>query len=140
MKFNITKEQLREIVEFTHQELPCEACGILSGEISGENLIVKRIWKFKNELNSSSRFYVSKEKVDIVISNINKLNDHLIAIFHSHPTALAIPSYQDIKYHLDPKVLMVIVSFAKNKTDIKCYQITENEYLECEILTVNQDS
>ncbi|GIN83979.1 hypothetical protein J6TS2_03650 [Heyndrickxia sporothermodurans] len=136
MKLYITKKMLDEIVKYTKQKIPYEACGILSGDIAEENYRVKRIWTFENELSSAFKFYVNKEKVKSVMSSIDQLNEHLIVVFHSHPTAHAIPSFQDIYYHIDSKILMMIISLKEEIPDVKCYHITGNKYVKCELITV----
>lgn len=111
-------------------QLPYEACGLLAGK----NQTVQSIWKLKNELKSDRRFFVGERTVNKTLQSIAKREEEVLAIYHSHPTTLPVPSYTDLVNHPDPKVKMVIVSYKTKKPLVKCYHIQEGAYKELPFL------
>ncbi|WP_339227483.1 M67 family metallopeptidase [Oceanobacillus sp. FSL K6-2867] len=107
--------------------LPFEACGLLSGT-EGH---IKSIWPLKNQLKSDRRFFVEKKIIEKTMQEINKLNEQVLAVYHSHPTTVPVPSVYDIVNHPDSKVKMVIISYKLNPPNTKCYHIEKPSYEEC---------
>lgn len=93
--------------------------------LSGHHYSVTHVWKLHNEIQSDVRFFVSKKAVDETLQKVNAYQEDIIAIFHSHPSTLAIPSHYDILHHADQEVMMVIVSFIKDIVDVRAYRIVE---------------
>jgi [CysO sulfur-carrier protein]-S-L-cysteine hydrolase len=81
-----------ELVNHGQSQLPYEACGLLAGR----NQTVQSIWKLKNELNSDRRFFVGEKTVNQTLQSIAKRAEKVLAIYHSHPMTLPVPSYTDL--------------------------------------------
>ncbi|MFC7785301.1 Mov34/MPN/PAD-1 family protein [Rossellomorea sp. GCM10028870] len=116
------------MIDHGKRSLPYEACGILSGN----QKVVKSIWKLQNELQSDRRFFISRSVIENTLIQIEELNQEVLAIYHTHPTTSPKPSYYDIRSHTDPAVMMVIVSFKTSPPQTKWYKVTNgnvNEYL-----------
>ena len=103
--------------------MPLEACGILSG---GDGIIYT-IWPMKNIDQSTVSFSMSTSEISNVFHLIEKKNEQVLAIYHSHPTAPAIPSQGDIAYNNYPELSHVIVSFQNQVPDMKAYQMVQNK-------------
>lgn len=115
-----------ELINYGRSKLPFEVCGILSGY----NNNVQSIWKLKNEMNSSSRFFVGKKAVEETLQQISQKEEKVIAIYHSHPTTAPVPSYVDIINHPDSEVKMIIISYKTKKPIVKCYSVQNGAYKE----------
>ncbi|MBS4206953.1 M67 family metallopeptidase [Bacillus sp. FJAT-50079] len=135
MKFFVSQQHLQEVITYCQHQYPFEACGILSGTFDRNHYIVKRMWKLRNELSSTSRFYVSEQEVEKTFHAIKQLNETILFVFHSHPSAPAVPSYEDVKHHIDPQIGMMIISLANTKPDVQCYTIENDGYKHCDWLT-----
>lgn len=121
-----------ELLQICRLELPYEACGLLVGT----PYQIESIWPMKNELNSPNRFFVSKPIVEETIEKVKSLKRDIIAIYHSHPSTLAIPSRIDIINHLDESVDMVIISLKENEPIMKWYSIVGLTYKERPFLVI----
>jgi proteasome lid subunit RPN8/RPN11 len=102
-------------------ELPLEGCGLLSGK----NGIAETLWPMENINRSPSSFSMDLNQIEEVFELINDRDESLVGIYHSHPTADAYPSPQDISYNNYPEVAHIILSFAQSayRPDVKCFQI-----------------
>lgn len=113
-----------EMVSHCQQNLPYEGCGFLSGKYP----YVQNLWKLKNEVPSSHRFFLSRKVVTDTIKKAEEVDEDILAIYHSHPTTSAIPSHYDCIHHPDPEVNMVIVSFKYPVPEVKGYQIYNHKH------------
>ena len=122
----IKKEVIDRMIAHAHEQLPYEACGLLSGR--GKN--AWQIWELINESNKLNRFYVGEAATRAVLDCIAAAGEKALAIYHSHPTSRAFPSSADLIYHPDPEILMVIISLKHQVPDIKCFKIVGRKYSE----------
>lgn len=63
------------------------------------------------------------EQVGRVFELIDKRNECLMGIYHSHPTGIAYPSPGDIAYNNYPEVGHLIVSLANQTPVVKCFEM-----------------
>jgi [CysO sulfur-carrier protein]-S-L-cysteine hydrolase len=112
------------MIEHCRKELPLEGCGLLSGK----NGIAESIWPMKNINRSPNSFAMELNQIEKVLEQINNQHEELVGIYHSHPTAAAYPSPQDIAYNNYPEVAHLILSFEWSAflPDVKCYQLKGN--------------
>ncbi|MCU9614564.1 M67 family metallopeptidase [Caldibacillus lycopersici] len=119
----MTSHTYQSIVNHCKMELPLEACGILSGK----NGTICSIWPMKNMDYSEVSFSMSVHDIEKVFHLIEAKQEQLLAIYHSHPTAPAIPSPGDIKYHNYPELSYIIVSLKNRKPDVRAYKIVSKQ-------------
>lgn len=83
---------------------PEEACGLVVGQ-SG---VVTQVYQVTNALRSRSRYRMdSQEQVDAFLA-MEKNNQELLAIYHSHPAGPHAPSQTDLAEHAYPGVITLI--------------------------------
>lgn len=111
--------------EFARNGLPYEICGILSGKLNE----VKTLWPLEVRIKHPYRFFVDREQVEEVLNHIEQIGEEVLVIYHSHPTAKAIPSTIDIQNHPDPSVLMGIISLQDLVEPVRFFQIKNQHYL-----------
>lgn len=116
-----------KMLEHGQSCLPYEACGLLSGN----DHYVTSIWPLENERKSTKHFFVSKAIVQETLSKLEKLNEQVLAVYHSHPTTAPVPSFRDITNHLDENVKMVIISYKMRTPITKWYHIKDFYYETC---------
>ncbi|MFV8827455.1 Mov34/MPN/PAD-1 family protein [Alkalihalobacterium sp. APHAB7] len=120
--FRLKKEVYKQMVEHCKNEIPLEACGL----ISGKNLMGLSCWPVPNEEKSSVRFAISEDVLKDTFNNMKKKGERLTGIFHSHPTTRAYPSFYDIKNHTYPNVVYIIISLVKKEPVVNCFLIHKN--------------
>jgi len=101
------------------QERPSEACGLLSGK-QGR---IETIWKMANVMRSPVSFRMDVREIENVFRAIEKKGEQLTGIYHSHPTAPAVPSPEDIVFAQYPEAAYIIVSLQDGSPSWSCYRI-----------------
>ncbi|MEN2768096.1 Mov34/MPN/PAD-1 family protein [Ornithinibacillus xuwenensis] len=120
-----------KIIEQCKQALPFEACGFLSGSEDGK---ITSYWKLINEATSHNQFLVSQRNVGETLKKIEAKEEEVRVLYHSHPTAPPTPSKQDIQYHPDEEVMMLIISFWNGGLYYQCYRIMKDNYVAVPII------
>lgn len=123
----ISKDIFQSLIEQCQQALPYESCGFLSGNVKG---IVTSNWQLKNEAKSMNQFFVSRDTVREALNKIAEKKEEILVLYHSHPTTAPMPSRQDLQYHPDDQILMLIISFKNDNLRYKCFEIFDANYSE----------
>lgn len=128
----IKRTVLNDMITHCQEELPNEACGLLSGKFNRNNTL----WKMKNIDKSPTSFAMDMKQVISVVKMMKSNKESLTGIYHSHPTAAPYPSLNDIMNAHYPDAAYFIVSFASGKPKIMCYSIVNQnvKHLNIEIL------
>ena len=117
----ISQYLLQKIREHCLEEKPMEACGILTGK-DGR---VLHAYATASARPSPIYYEVLPEHQERVLRETADRGESLIAIYHSHPTAPAIPSATDIRLAVHyPEALRVIVSLVRG-TDVRAFRIRD---------------
>ena len=97
------------IIETAQKRAPLEACGIIAG-LDGVFFSVRELDNTAadplNNFQISPRDFLEEKAV---------YDGFELALWHSHPRSLALPSYPDQVLMMETKLLMVIVSLAPVK-------------------------
>jgi proteasome lid subunit RPN8/RPN11 len=96
-----------ELIAHARDELPNEACGLLSGPAGAAR--VTRYHRARNALASPTAFDLHPEDLVRILYRIEEAGEELTAIFHSHPRKEAVPSSTDIR-HASYDVPYVVLS------------------------------
>ncbi|RIW39036.1 M67 family peptidase [Bacillus salacetis] len=124
------KEAYDEMIRHCLQASPLEACGLLSGKGSS----CEKVWRMINVEKSELSFAMDLGEMDRTFAAM-KLADHkFTGIYHSHPTALPIPSDEDIRHSIYPHAFYFIISLKEPKPQVACYLIDQLEAAEVEIV------
>jgi len=99
-----------EMLEHARTQLPLEACGIISGSQQGKPL---KFFPTRNELESTTRYNVHPEDLLRIFNYLEKNEEILWGIFHSHPENEAYPTETDIKLAYYPQAYYLIASFKR---------------------------
>lgn len=109
------------IIKQAYNELPDEACGLLTGEGNS----VRKQYALTNTDHSPEHFSFDPKEQFAVLKEARKDNLRIIANYHSHPATAARPSEEDIRLAYDPDITYIIVSLAEADTVIKAFSIRE---------------
>ena len=110
----------------TEKVYPVEACAVLFGTCSENNLTLQQIVVAQNRLQSAVKFEIDPTTVVVALTKAEEVGLELIGLFHSHP-APAVPSSTDLKFmKLWVDILWLIMSSTEGK--FAAYQL-ENDIL-----------
>jgi proteasome lid subunit RPN8/RPN11 len=110
---------LQCILEHCLEEKPYEACGILTGRGSQ----VLQAYATDNAKRSPVFFEVEGEQQERVFREMEERGEELLAIYHSHPTAPALPSLNDVNQAVHfPQAIRVIISL-NGPTAVRAFHI-----------------
>lgn len=107
------------IIKQAYNELPDEACGLLTGEGNS----VRKQYALTNTDHSPEHFSFDPKEQFAVLKEARKDNLRIIANYHSHPATAARPSEEDIRLAYDPDITYIIVSLAEADPVIKAFSI-----------------
>ena len=105
-----------------------EVCGL----ISSQNNIPQHCYPIKNTADKPESFFNLDAQQQIqAMANMRDNNEQLFAIYHSHPTAPAIPSNEDIEQANYPDALYIIISLnTKGVLELRAYKIVDTQFSE----------
>lgn len=132
----ISNKILSEIFSHCKECYPYEACGILAGQKG----VVKKIYKMKNIEKSSVSYMMDSKEQFIVMKEIREEGLEMTAIYHSHPTSTAYPSFKDIQLSFYPDTFYLIVGFVNEDLEVKAFEIKENKVKEVQIKIILENS
>ncbi|MBP2017209.1 proteasome lid subunit RPN8/RPN11 [Symbiobacterium terraclitae] len=103
----IGRRLLQRMLEHCLEEKPLEACGILAGT----NGYVNAVYATDNARRSPVSYQVDPEQQEEALRRIAAAGEGLLGIYHSHPSAKAVPSRSDIEYAVHyPDAVRLIIS------------------------------
>lgn len=117
----IPKHVVDAIIRQGYDELPNEACGLLTGE----GYSVRKQYPLTNTDHSPEHFSFDPQEQFFVLKEARKEGLRIIANYHSHPASPARPSDEDIRLAYDADIAYIIVSLEKKDPVIKAFSIKE---------------
>lgn len=114
MPIKISKKNLEQIHAHARKTFPEECCGLLAGEVKGNDKLVKEVFEAENIApNKKVTYKISPEDF---LSALKKAGDKfsVIGCYHSHPRYLPRPSFVDVSSAI-PDFLYLIVSLDEKK-------------------------
>jgi proteasome lid subunit RPN8/RPN11 len=123
-------EHREAMILHSRQGLPNESCGLVAGEIEGEEKTVRAVYGLTNTDKSAKHFSMSPEEQFRAIKDMRNKGWVLLGNFHSHPATPARPSPEDIRLAFDPSLSYVIISFQEDPPVIKSFLIRKGQAAE----------
>jgi proteasome lid subunit RPN8/RPN11 len=108
-----------ELVDHCKMSSSIETCGVLAGVIQGRSRIVKRIFKTRNVLGSSSAYQIDAEELLQIFLQAERDSIKVLGFYHSHPFWSAKPSGVDASSAHYPGYSYLIYSVPED--DLKSY-------------------
>ncbi|MBF0110330.1 MAG: M67 family metallopeptidase [Magnetococcales bacterium] len=103
----IPRPIVNRILAHALKTAPEECVGILSGQTPRT---ITAWHPLANSLRHERRFLADPAQQIQLMKDLRERGEQVIAIYHSHPAAPAMPSPQDLREAYDPEVLHLIVS------------------------------
>lgn len=88
----LKKSDYEKILEHAKSELPNEACGLIAGEINGEDKIIKKVYLLTNIDRSNEHFSLDPKEQLSAIKDMRANNLVPLGNWHSHPESPSRPS------------------------------------------------
>lgn len=109
----LKKSDYEKIIEHAKSELPNEACGLIAGEINGEDKIIKKVYLLTNIDRSNEHFSLDPKEQLSAIKDMRAQNLVPLGNWHSHPESPSRPSDEDKRLAYDSKASYMILSLMK---------------------------
>lgn len=106
----VTREVAEQLMAQSRAELPNEACGLISGTLTGRRGV--RYHPARNAEASPLRYSVHPEDLVRITFAIEDAGEELVAIFHSHTRSPAIPSPTDRRAAMYPDQFYLLATLA----------------------------
>lgn len=132
----IPRKLANQLLHLAQLSPDAEVCGL----VSSRNGLPDRCYAIDNVAeHPSQRFLLNASQQIAVLAEMRERGEELFAIYHSHPTAPAIPSSTDLKLAAYPDALYLIISLdTKGILEMRGFHI--NEQIAQEIpLTLSED-
>lgn len=124
-----------EIVSYAREHLPEESCGLVAGEINGNDKIIKKVYFLENTDHAQDHFTMDPKEQLKAIKDMRENGLKPLGNWHSHPSSPSRPSVEDIKLAYDKNASYLILSFITQAPVINSFHI-ENESYEKEDLRI----
>lgn len=122
------------MVEQARDEAPLECCGLLAGRIAASVGRVEVRYPLVNAAASPTEFISEPRSMFDAVRDMNRRGLELLAVYHSHPTSLAIPSRTDLERSFSPDVINIIISLQTQPPSIRAWWLESNGYEETEMV------
>ena len=124
----IPRKIIQSLLHHAQQTPEQEVCGL----ISSQNNVPYRSYPIQNTADKPESFFNLDAQQQIQAMTTMRNNDEqLFAIYHSHPSAPAVPSRTDLEQANYPEVLYLIISLnIKGILELRAYQIHNKQFIE----------
>ncbi len=126
----IPKHIYGEVINHCREGYPNEVCGILAGK----GTEVSRIYKMRNLEPSPVSYMMDPAEQFDVVKEMRQQNLSMVAIYHSHPSAVAYPSQKDVNLAFYNEAVYVIVGLLKSEAEVRAFSIEEGRVYERAII------
>lgn len=117
-----------ELVDYAEKHLPEEACGLIAGEINGDEKIIKKVYFLENVDHAEDHFTMDPKEQLSAVKDMRANGYKALGNWHSHPSSPSRPSVEDIKLAYDRGASYLILSFMTKAPVINSFHIENGAY------------
>ena len=114
----LEKSDYEKILEHAKSELPNEACGLIAGEIKGEDKIIKKVYLLTNIDRSNEHFSLDPKEQLAAVKDMRANGLAPLGNWHSHPESPSRPSDEDKRLAYDSKASYMILSLMDREAPV----------------------
>jgi len=129
----IVRAALAEMVVHAMAAKPAECCGMLIGA----GTAVTEAAAARNIAERPTRFLIDPQDHIDAIRRARARGLEVLGFYHSHPHSPAVPSETDVEEASYPNHLYVIVGLQHQTPEIRCFRLTDGNFLELAFVTVD---
>lgn len=134
----LSKNDYEKILAHAKNEAPVEACGLIAGEISGNDKIVKKVYILTNTDHAEEHFTIDPKEQLSAIKDMRANGLVPLGNWHSHPVSPSRPSDEDKRLAYDSSASYLILSLMNNQPVLNSFHI-EGDKAEKEELVIGQE-
>jgi proteasome lid subunit RPN8/RPN11 len=115
-------------------ELPNECCGLLAGRIvEPESPGQPKLWQVEqrypliNKAASPTEYFGEEKSLCAANREMIKHGLDLLAVYHSHPTSVAVPSRKDREQNYLGPVVHFIISLQGQTPELRAWWLTQTD-------------
>jgi len=133
-EIKISRQLANRLLHLAQASPGHEICGFISGKMNDLN----KCYPVKNvSENPAQRFLLDAAEQVAALKTMRENGEELLAIYHSHPNAPAIPSKTDLELAAYLDLIYFIISLnTKGLLEIRGFKITRESYTELNLLLV----
>lgn len=119
----LPRKLANQLLHLAQSSPDTEVCGLLGGR----NGVATRCYPIENVAKQpEQQFLLNASQQILALAQMREYGEELFAIYHSHPTASAVPSAMDIEFASYPDALTLIISLnTKGILEMRCFKINE---------------
>lgn len=114
----LSKEDYQKILNHAEKELPNEACGLIAGEKSGSDKIIKKVYLLTNIDHSNEHFTLDPKEQLAAIKDMRASGFVPLGNWHSHPESPSRPSEEDKRLAYDSTASYMILSLMDRENPV----------------------
>ena len=114
----LSKEDYQKILNHAEKELPNEACGLIAGEKSGSDKIIKKVYLLTNIDHSNEHFTLVPKEQLAAIKDMRANGFVPLGNWHSHPESPSRPSEEDKRLAYDSTASYMILSLMDRENPV----------------------
>ena len=114
----LSKADYNKIIAHAESELPNEACGLIAGNIDGENKEIKKVYFLTNTDHSNEHFSLDPREQLEAVKDMRKNGLVPLGNWHSHPESPSRPSDEDKRLAYDSKASYMILSLMDRESPV----------------------
>lgn len=127
-----------KIVAHAEKEAPIEACGLIAGELSDGDKIVKKVYILTNTDHAKEHFTLDPKEQLAAIKDMRANGLVPLGNWHSHPVSPSRPSQEDKRLAYDSSASYMILSLMDDEPVLNSFHI-EGDTAEKEQLVIADD-
>ena len=127
-----------KIVAHAEKEAPIEACGLIAGELSDGDKIVKKVYILTNTDHAKEHFTLDPKEQLAAIKDMRANGLVPLGNWHSHPVSPSRPSQEDKRLAYDSSASYMILSLMDEEPVLNSFHI-EGDTAEKEQLVIADD-
>ena len=131
----LRQSDYEKIVAHAKSEAPIEACGLIAGEISGGDKIVKKVYILTNTDHAEEHFTLDPKEQLKAVKDMRAEGLDPLGNWHSHPVSPSRPSEEDKRLAFDSSASYLILSLMDDEPVLNSFHI-EGDKAEKEELVI----
>ncbi len=134
----LRQSDYEKIVAHAKSEAPIEACGLIAGEMIGEDKIIKKVYILTNTDHAEEHFTLDPKEQLKAIKDMRAGGLVPLGNWHSHPVSPSRPSEEDKRLAYDSSASYMILSLMEDEPVLNSFHI-EGDKAEKEELVIGQE-
>ena len=131
----LNRSDYEKIVAHAKKEAPVEACGLIAGELSGEDKIIKKVYILTNTDHAEEHFTLDPKEQLAAVKDMRANGLVPLGNWHSHPVSPSRPSQEDKRLAYDSSASYMILSLMDDEPVLNSFHI-EGDNAEKEQLVI----